>query len=227
MSKYLKDRQHYIDLYDRHTVERCRNLERLYSEPIKNPPLISGKKPSKQMTESVTKMALNWSMMFETGERYLNKEKTIQEWIDTDKRKDDLYENVQAPDNIRCLTCRNLLKATFKDLWSREGKENRMFFMYDCPNKCLPRRAFFSDGEEWRPQPDPCPNCHTPLRPKDASTKDKFITEYACPNSKCRYTKTSEIEKTIERNEIDENFAADRDRFCLTEEAGKKWQEEK
>lgn len=224
---YLKDKQYYIDLYDRHTVERCRNLTRSYSEPLENPPLISGKKPSKQMTESISKMALEWNMMFETGERYLNKEETIRKWMDSDKRKDELYETAEAPENIRCLTCRNLLEATFKDLWSREGKEDRMFFMYDCPNKCLPRRAFFSDGEEWRPQPDPCPNCHTPLNHKDATTKKKFITEHICPNSKCGYTKTSEIEKTIERNEIDENFTADRDKFCLTEEKGKKWQEEK
>ena len=27
MEKHLKDRQYYIDLYDKHTVEKCRSLE--------------------------------------------------------------------------------------------------------------------------------------------------------------------------------------------------------
>ncbi|MDD5721106.1 MAG: hypothetical protein PHT16_01510 [Candidatus Pacebacteria bacterium] len=228
MEKHLKDKQYYIDLYDRHTVKRCRDLVRTHSEPIKNPPLIEGKKPTQKMVDAISKMALEWSMMFQTGERYLNKEETIRKWMDADKRKDELYETAQAPENIRCLTCRNLLKPTFKNLWSENGKEDRMFFMYDCPNQCLPRRAFFSDGEEWRPKPNPCPNCKAKLDCKDASTKEKFITEYTCINSECGYVKKSEIERNaIKEEEFDEKFTEDRDRFCLTEEAGKKWQEEK
>src|SRR3989338_11303 len=228
MQQHLKDKQYYIDLYDRHTIERCRDIERIHSEPIKDPPLIDGKPPTQKMVDAISKMALEWSMMFQTGDRYLNKEEIIRKWMDTDKRKDELCETTQAPENIRCLTCRNILKPTFKNLWSEEGKEDRMFFMYDCPNQCLPRRAFFSDGEEWRSKPNPCPNCKEKLDCKDASTKEKFITEYTCTNSECRYVKKTEIEKTsAHEEEFDEKFSEDRDRFCLTEEAGKKWQEEK
>ena len=228
MEKRLKDKQYYIDLYDRHTVDRCRDLERIYSEPMKNPPLIKGKQPSKKMMDTVSKMGLQWVMMFETGERYLNKENTIREWMDNDKREDELYETAEAPENIRCLTCRNILKPTFKQLWSENGKTTRVLFMYDCPNKCLPRRAFFSDSEEWRIKPDPCPNCGTSLKHKDATTEEKFITIFICPNSKCGYSKNSEIVRTVKQDEkIDEKFSTDRDRFCLSDEAGKKWQEEK
>ena len=78
MEKHLKEKQYYIDLYDRHTVERCRDIERIHSEPIKDPPLIEGKQPTKKMVDAMSKMALEWSMMFQTGDRYLNKEETIQ-----------------------------------------------------------------------------------------------------------------------------------------------------
>ena len=46
MQQHLKDKQYYIDLYDRHTIERCRDIERIHSEPIKDPPLIDGKPPT-------------------------------------------------------------------------------------------------------------------------------------------------------------------------------------
>ncbi len=163
---------------------------------------------------------------FETGERYLNKEKTIQERMDADQERDELYESAEAPEGIRCLTCRNLLKSTFKEFWSELNKPDRVLFMYDCPNKCLPRRAFFSDGEEWRVKPNLCPRCVTKLDQEETNSEEKLVTKCSC--SKCGYTKTDELKWTHKKEEpLDESFAADRDRFCLTEEEGKKFQEEK
>jgi hypothetical protein len=139
---------------------------------------------------------------------------------------DELYESAQAPEDIRCLTCRNRMKPTFKELWTELNKEDRILFMYDCPNQCLPRRAFFSDGEEWRIKPNLCPNCKEVLKEKTEDTEEKLITIRTC--TKCNFTETDELKWTHKKDEsVDENFAKDRDRFCLTEEEGKKFQEEK
>ena len=224
MEKYLKDKQYYIDLYDRATVEHCRRTEKIWNEKELSP--YEGEEYTKEEVARMKPELLKFCLYLETGERHLNKEKTIHEWMDADQKRDELYESAEAPENIRCLTCRNQLKPTFKEFWSELNRPDRILFMDDCPNKCLPRRAFFSDGEEWRVKPNLCSQCVTKLGHEETNSDEKLITKYVC--SKCGYSKTDELVWTHKKEEVlDENFAADRDRFCLTDEAGKEYQSEK
>lgn len=224
LEKHLKSHQYYVDLYDRGTVERCRRLDKPSVEPSEEE--LKEKNISKEQNALLDKGARDLLIHIEAGERYLNKEKTIREWMESDEKKDYIYESAQAPEDIRCLTCRNRLKSTFKELWYEDGKEDRVLFMYDCVNKCLPRRAFFSEGEEWRTKPHLCKNCNTPTDHTSEDMELKIITKYSC--SKCGNVETDEYVKFVkEEEEIDEKYPADRDRFCLTDEDGKKYQEEK
>lgn len=224
MQKHLKDKQHYIDLYDRGTVELGRRTEASFAK--RDLPPLEGKEFSKEEAEHMKKALTKFYLHFEMGERCLNKEKTIQGWMDGDRKSDELYESAEAPENIRCLTCRNQMKPTFKEFWSELDKPDRILFMYDCPNKCMPRRAFFSDGEEWRVKLNLCPRCDTKLDQEQSNSEEKLVTKYTC--SKCGYTNTDELKWTRKKEELlDENFATDRDRFCLTDEEGKKFQDEK
>jgi hypothetical protein len=226
MEKHLKDKQYYIDLYDRYTVEHCRRAEKRWKDDDKELPPIEGEELTKEQQDRMKGTLMEWWMHFEKGERYLQKDSRILEWMESDRKKDELYESAQAPEGIRCLTCRSLMKSTYKDLWSLHDKEDRVLFMYDCPNNCLPRRAFFSDGEEWRIKPNLCPNCNTRLDQEEINSEEKSITNWTCP--KCSYTKTDELVWTHKKDELpDENFAADRDRFCISDEEGKKFQDEK
>lgn len=218
---HLKPRQHYIDLYDRHTVERCRSTEKLFEE--KDDPLPKKKGVSKKQAAAVNEYAQKWYLKFQTGERHLNKEKTIREWMDADEKRDYLLENTPAPEGIRCLTCRNLVKPSSKYLWwHADDKPDRVLFMYDCPNKCLPHRAFFSDGEEWRTKPHLCPRCNVALETKEEDDGKKVLTARTCP--KCKYTESDEYVWSVKKEEeFDPNFATDRDRFCLTDEQGREF----
>src|SRR3989344_1228040 len=221
---YLKSQQYYSDLYDRHTVEQCRRTEKLLSETDSDSP--RSKKLTKEQEIQATRWAQNMLLRFEVGERYLNKDKAIREWIDRDRQKDEFLESAQAHEDIRCLTCRNRVTPTFKQLWSQLDKPDRVLFMYDCLNKCLPHRAFFSDGEEWRVKRHLCPECRATLDEKVEDSGEKLITTRAC--SRCAYTKTEEYEWIHKKEEeIDVDFAKDRDRFCLTDEEGRKYQDEK
>lgn len=224
MNKYLKFQQYYSDLYDQHTVSMCRRTEQSLKNKDTDPPLTNGM--TEKEADGVKKFAMEWYLHIQMGERYLDKEKTIQEWMQADRKKDELYESAQAPEDIRCLTCRNKLKPTFKELWSGMDKPDRVLFMYDCPNKCLPRRAFYSDGEEWRVKPILCPKCDTALDQKADDNGEKLVTTRTC--SKCGYSESDEMVWTHKKDDsIDENFAKDRDRFCMTDEEGEKFQEEK
>ncbi len=223
---YLKSKQYYSDLYDRHTVEGCRRVEKRFAEPRN--PLPEDSTLSEEEATRAEAMAKRLYLFFEKGERYINKDKTIQEWMDRDKKRDDLYETAQAPEDIRCLTCRNRLSPTSKDFWPDTEKGDRILFMYDCPNKCLPHRAFFSDGEEWRVKPNLCLHCSTPLETKTNDDGKKLITTNTCP--KCGYEEKDEYEwqhKKEKDDDFDPDFAKDRDRFCLTEEQGKEYKDEK
>src|SRR5437667_11357397 len=124
MEKHLKSKQHYIDLYDRYTVEKCRRTIKSFNE--RDLPPLEGKEFSKEEAAHMKKWLTDYYLHFETGERYLNKEKTIHDWIDRDQKSDELYESSEAPEGIRCLTCRNLLKPTFKEFWSELDKPDRI-----------------------------------------------------------------------------------------------------
>lgn len=223
-SLHLKDRQEYIDRYDRMTVEHCRRIEEIFYE--RKPLLYKGKKLKKEQVTQVTKAAKDWCLYLETGEMYAKKYETIQKWMDEDKAKDDFYESAEAPIDIRCLMCRNRVVPMFKEFWYEPNKKDRILFMYECPNRCLPRRAFFSDGEEWRPKSHLCPRCSYPFKSKTKDDKEKLITTYTCP--KCKYSETEDYTwSKKEEDKLDENYAVDRDRFCLTDKDGWDYQEGK
>lgn len=228
MEKHLKDKQYYIDLYDKHTVEKCRSLENRWKDKITpSKEYLEDNKITEQEAKMVNKLAEDFCMRQTTGERYSNKESTIREWIERDEQRDRLYENTEPPENIRCLTCRNKMSISVKVLdIGFDNKPDRILFILACPNKCLPNRAFFSDGEEFRSKPKLCPNCNSSLETKDDKTEDKIITTYSCSN--CSYSKKEELDTSPNEEEtLDENFAKDRDRFCLTKEEGEKYQREK
>lgn len=220
---HLKSYQYYADLYDRGTVEICRRTEKSFNKEIEVP---EDKEANKEELARINKIAKEMYLHAETGERYLNREKTIQEWMERDRAKDELYESAQAPEDIRCLTCRNRMKPTWKDLWWSDGKQDRVLFMYDCPNQCMPRRAFFDNGEEWRTKPKPCTNCRKPVITTSEERPNGYVTIDTCTS--CGNVETDEHEWLRKEEDVyDENFAKDRDRFCLTAEDGKKFQEEK
>ena len=212
MTTHLKPKQEYIDRYDRMTDERCRDLIKRHSQPLENPPLIDGQKPTEKLVETVSKMALDWSLMFEKGHRYIKKGETIDRWMRDDQEKDELYESAKEPEGIRCLTCRSKMFVTHKMLWGGYEEPYRVLFMFDCPNGCLPRRSFYNDGEERKHKPDLCEKCSSELAVKLEDTKEKFITHYSC--SSCGFAKTDEIERTANKeNEPDPNFEADKARL--------------
>ena len=221
--KHLKDRLYYSDLYDRHTVDRCRDLIRLFLKPVKDPPLINGKKPTKEMVDIMSKMLLDFRLLSETGERWAKKQERIQERMDRDQVKDELYESAEPMDNVTCLTCRSLMKAAHKNLYSNGiDAPDKVLFMYECPRDHLPMRAFFHDGEEWMPKRDKCPKCFTELKVDLKNTKTKFISTFTCP--RCDYRKVDETKRMAIREEKeDKDFEKDRARFCLTDEEGQKY----
>lgn len=218
MSKYLKTRQEYIDLYDLLTVRDCRWRENFHKNSKPSEEL--AKQVSEKFYEGVTEMALHYDLLHATIKWHEGKESRISEWISRDTEKDELYENAEAPRGIRCLKCKSLTTQTSKILYdSHEDKGDRILFTYDCPNECVPHRAFFNDGEEYKIKPHLCPKCKSILERSSERIEDKkVITTETCPS--CGHVETDELDLTLKEEEpLDPDYEKDRERFCLSGEA--------
>jgi hypothetical protein len=224
VSKYLKPRQEYVDRYDRITVESCRRKENFH----KNwEPKDEKEKAAKALIGAVNEISLHYDLLYTTLRWWEDKEATISKWMSDDAKRDDLLEYTPAPRGIRCLKCEIVMETTFKDVhdWG-DDKRIRVLFMYDCPNSCMPRRAFFDDGEEYRIKPDLCPKCQSVTERKSERIEDKkIITTNTCP--KCGNIITDELDLIGKEEVPDPDYQKDRDRFCLTEETAKKNLQEK
>jgi len=192
--KYLKSRQEYIDSYDRLTVSYFRDEEKFFEE-LKNSPNKKVKEKEKKRYAILMNMTKELFMYFAIGDHYKKKEKTIKEWMDRDKAKDELLESAEPIEGVRCLKCGSLMNPNFRDLYDW-GSDNRVrvLFMYDCPKGCMPRRAFYSDGEEYIPK-------HTGAKLNFSKTEEKYDPDFL--KDKARFCLTEEKGREYIRGEED------------------------
>lgn len=222
--RFLKDKQHYIDQYDRFTIEECRRIE---SRPYDVDSLRKKiKKESIDEKEAVRAIvaAHNMYMYFYTGDRYVKKEETIREWMAKDEARDKLLEEAIAPEDITCLTCGRLMFVSSKHLnIGIKDDTDTVLFFYDCPLEHIPRRAFYNTGEEFKREKPKCPKCSTELVEENKKTKHKLTTISTCPN--CDYKDKDVIDFRDKPKEevVDPNYAKDKERFCLSEKSSQEF----
>lgn len=215
---YLKPRQEYVDRYDRYTVEQCRSLEGAITiDHIKKHS--KEKHSESEMLRLVT--AFNeMHLYFYAGERYVNKDTTIDAWMEADRKKDLLLEEVQAPREIYCNTCGKELDICSKQLETYLDKPDQVLFMFECPSGHLPRQAYYGNGERWHYEPPRCEKCATPCTQHEEDTDQLWKTVITCPS--CGHVKVVEISRTNNEVVEDPNYEKDRARFC-SEESGRKY----
>lgn len=221
---HLKPRQHYTDLYDRHTVEEGRRIERRHQES--KLPDVDGKEFPKENEPGMKRSISKLHIWFAMGERYKQKEEMIRKWMERDEARDRLIETAKAPEDMPCLTCGRLMFVTSSHLdigW--DEKPDRVMFIYDCPLKHVPRRIFYNTGEEFKSKPHLCPKCnsHMEQTSERLEKKKKVVITETCIN--CGNVVTNEIDLSKpekQEEKVDPNYIADRDRFC-SEEDGKSY----
>jgi len=163
-------------------------------------------------------------LYYEKGEEYLNKDKTIQEWMNRDTSLDTLLERNDPPENVRCLTCLSLCTASDKNIYSEDSRD-RVLFMFDCPRGCLPRRAFFEDGQDWKLKDQLCIKCQSVMDVKNSRFINNIVTVSIC--TKCGHVEEDSFDLSPKEEELDELFETDRHRFCLSEKEGREYAQSK
>lgn len=221
--KPTKSYQYYSDLYDKLTVDKGRRYEKIHKELMEKKA-----KENNSVPPAFGEMVNELHMYFFKGEEYYHKQETIKKWMEKEEQRQKFLEESEAPENITCLTCGRLTFVTSKtlDISIDDKKPDRVLFMYECTLKHIPLRAFYNDGTEYRPKIHSCPKCSGKLSDTHDKKDDVITTVTKC--DKCDYSETSKLElNKKEKEAIDPDFAKDRERFCLSEEEGKKYIDER
>jgi hypothetical protein len=205
------------DQYDRLTVEQCRRWLSGFAPRL---PDVNGQPFSEESQEGWRNMLADMSMYFMTGERYANKDATIRQRITDHQRQADRLETATPVRGVSCLICRVEMVETDRTEMGDFNNE-KILFMCSCPN-CNRHRAFWEGGEEYRVKRPKCQKCQSEL--KETSSTDNHIITITQTCSACGEVTTEVHDYTpIPDPVIDENFEADRARFCLSEEEGQKY----
>lgn len=201
---YLKDKKYYEDLYDLSTIEICIDWVKLALKKCKEDKAFE-KFPKEDQIRGKN-ILIELPLYYEKGERYRNREKTINEWIEKDKIKQDKVDKTKEPDGIFCKECNWAMKLEGKSLHDFSDEPLRMLFFFECPN-CHKRRGIFDDGTEYKSKPRLCPKCSDELE--------------------ISYKKENEVSTFIEKCKSCDYKLEDKTDFKLYDERQKKREERK
>lgn len=225
--KYLYEEQHYIDRYDLSTIEECLDYYWSIRDRFAKEKETHFAKYSQEKFEQEMNKCLNLMLFTLKGERYRHKKETIQEWMEKDRKMQEMYDNTSSPQNIRCKECNSPTTVSHKDLHNSYEPNARMMFMLTCI-KCNKRQALFEDGTEWKYDSPKCPKCKHPLK-TDIKIKGDIAT-FTSECTKCGYKDKDvsdhgkfrqEQEAKEKRNtELLEKYRKD---FCLSDKDGQEY----
>lgn len=186
MEKNLKDRSYYENLYDHHTIRIMKNLEKINLERAKK----------------WNKFIWEFSMLMEKYNRYEHRNKTIEERIQRDTKRDEFYENTKEPfETIRCRLCNQKMILELKDLdiWVL-WKKDRILFIYRC-EKCRKWRAFYNDWSEFETTKEKCKKCNNIIDYRWSFEWKIYTKNYNCNNCWIQYTEKEDY--SIQKDEED------------------------
>lgn len=141
--------------------------------------------------------------------------------MDEDKKRDELMESAKPPVGIFCLACNKEMVVETKTLHTGNlNTEDKVLFIFRC-DSCRKGRGFFHTGEEFKAKPEHCDKCGKVLDKTHKREEEKITTYYQCPEHGVIIT--YEYDMKSKPKEVDPNYETDRDRFCISAEAGQEY----
>ncbi len=192
MKQYRKSDQYYIDQYDRHTIEKLKELAALYHQANEQFNFNPKDRDSKKINLDSMKYKLRF---LNTGaERAGDKENTITNWKLSDERKDCLISTNPIPTNIKCNICAELMEF---ELHSFIDPDEKLIFFFFCINGHLPKKAIYADGSEHYISIRSCGYCGGKFVSKSKKTKYNLTITDTC--ERCDKVQVSEYDLTLEK----------------------------
>jgi len=233
MMIYLKAREYYEDLYDKFTVEHCRDFSDQHLEitdkEIDDSDLTPEQaKAMKEIRNTWIDLVKEMSVFFMAAERFNKKDAFIEERMREDQTKDHMMSHAEPPANAHCRKCMGRdLRTISKDLWHVDnGKDERVLFMFSC-NKCGTNTAFFDDGEEWIVEPTRCPVCNSENLSFTKDYKNSVLTlNYTCSRCDNVWEEVHDFNVAPKEPEKpDPNYHEDRKLYCYSKKV-RSWAED-
>lgn len=215
MHEYLKDKQHYEDLYDLYTIKSCLITTDLLKED----------KRKNKISKQAQNIASHLMLYVKTGERYRNKEKAIQEWMERDRKLDEKISNTLFPSYVKCPECNGTLKEESRHIDDITEPHPRIKFLAFCES-CGKEAMFLGNGDRYEPPPSLCPKCHMELKTKSKYSEEKDTITENCPRCDYKNITIYDFKKSREERESEEKKNKElllkyRSEYCLSEKDGR------
>jgi len=221
--KHLEERSKYEERYDRRTVEECRWFEK---------PHLSSKTEQKkkgltdEQVGGIFTFARDMFLHEFVGNRYLEREKTINEWMESDKRRDDMLAEARPP-LLPCPSCRQTMECMDVSMRSDIDTDREWLEFYLHCKPCRKIRHVYQNGSEIPRKIFLCEKCQKELKFSTRKKKGKAYFVETCTH--CGHVKETldileEKEKVPTPEEI-ERFEYDKKRFCLSPEQGRRYEQ--
>lgn len=220
--QHLKDRPYYEDMYDRHTVEMCHRYED--PRPISEATLEAAKGDvSPAQNQWCHDLASDWILFQTSGDRYLKREDTIEQWMEKDRRRDEMLERTRMPP-VSCPSCSKGMECIHKDVNFDIDSDREWVEFYLCCKPCKQGKDVYENGTEVPRNPILCIKCN---REVETDTKKKNGKRYYIETCKhCGHIEETESaigkKKDPTAEEI-KRFEYDKQRFCLNDQQGHRY----
>lgn len=191
MTKFLKDRSYYENLYDNWMIEDCIRLKSTWIEMWKQ---------EKYKDLNLWKR-VEWLIIIRKSDWYEEREEKIDKMMRDDEKRDELLENSIPFENKHCRNCNWLLEYEFKEFYSWNlNVADRILFFYKCTD-CWKRQWIYSDWEEIVSKPKLCNKCNEIINHKARFEWDILIEEFNCNDCWNEYIEKSDfsVKKEIKR----------------------------
>ncbi len=228
MLQQLKEENYYSDLYDLLTIEEClRIIESWRKASLKKPgDEMVGKLSDEERLKTFSFLS-NFKLYWIKGDRYRRKAAIIQEWMDRDRKRDDLFQNAQEPGNIRCPNCSTRMCVILKESYEFSEEAARVLFFFECP-ACNKRKGYFNNGDEFKSKPELCPKCKKAIQVSHTEWGEAMVWSRKC--SACGFVeketddfskmRTDRIDRENREKELLKKHRAD---FCLSAAEGQEY----
>lgn len=218
--QHLKERSYYEDLYDQHTVERCRWHEQ--PRPASDKEQEAEGKLSSHRIQWCHDFVTDWMLFQLVGDRYVNREQTIDAWMERDRKRDTMLERAQTP-LIRCPSCGRVMECFYKHIdFTTDDRDREWIEFFLACKPCKQSKRVYENGQEIPEKPSLCSKCN---REVESSTRKRDGKEFFVETCKhCGHVeeRQSVLEEEPTPEEI-ERYGYDKKRFCLTSAQGERY----
>lgn len=215
----------YADSFDRSTVKQCRDYEEMFRKMARE---VAVDDPERDGKIDAIQRCRNVCIWHTTGERAEARIAYVRDMENRDERRERLLERTIPRTDVACNKCFFRMEFLMKELFTSIDDRDRVLIMYECPNKCLPRRAFYDDGEEFVSKDPSCTKCGKPVtRATERSSGHLIVVSTCCG---CGNVESEDFDALIDTNKediADANYERDRAEYCLDEKGLESYREGK